>query len=493
MDIGHRTRRLLLIAALALYLCGCTKKETPTDTRAAQTEENTPTAAYDPLALAVPHDTVIYDKAPLPTEIRLTPCGSFTDTSHAVGFFGDGTVKEAVMIDGTRHYYLLGTDGQRVYETPFLMVSALTDGVFAVTEDKNSVDRVGLAMPNGTLAVPCDAAFALPLTGKAVLTGGTRYIELFYATLRADNAEKAFFTIDGAAYDGYALLFDTEKKRIVPGICLSGNVERTPDTAAGYFAVRDAISGDAAVYNADGRAVLTFAGTDEILCGRDVLLVRIGGETRLYEYNGTADYVTNEELSVIAGEGRYFSEKRGDGYAVLDRYGNRVLSESFEEVLDEYAGVLTVIDRDGAKKLVGIEGNVILQAQNGEDFPALPHGFRVCGENKYLSPEGTVFTADGDADKLVFRRETENETALYVLNDRDFTLVFPKTDVLALSEALAAVREDGEYVVYELFGGREILRGGYGGVVCVGQLLYARRGDTVDLFLTQTVTDAGNE
>ena len=475
----------VLLTALLFSMIGCMPKETadePSLPVFAPVETEQPAKASDPLALVLPHDTILYDVPPLPASYAIEPFGTITDTAHRIGFFADGTLRETVTVNGSMQYYLLRTDGSRITDTPYLGISALSDTVFAVTADRSTVNRIGLVRADGTVLVPCEAAAIVPLTDNADKMMTPRFAAVIIAEDRTDNTAEAFFERDGVLYTGYALLYDLERCRYVPNLRLTNRASHLPAASDRCIAVSNIASGSTVLYTPDGSPAASYSKLDEIVLGRDAYLARSGSESRIFEYDGTATYVTDKPITYIEGEGRYFAEQGTDGTAILDRFGNRLFDETFDRAEEEYGGVFHAVKSDGTHVLTDLSGKHLYET--ADEVPHhLSHGIYECGKTVIL-PDGSMFeAAAGDGSHLFFLNDTSNA---YCFADRDFSLTLPSDEVYAVSDALIAVRDGDEYVLFDLYAGREKSRGGYGVIASAYGYLYARCGGNVDVLRIRT-------
>lgn len=376
--------------------------------------------------------------------------------------------------------------GELMYENPVDAIDYLGNGLYAVSEDIDSVNRVALVDQEGIVLIPAQACV---IEWISTWNCG-RYLAVYYAEEAVAQGETFLVCMDsngmiyksdvgGTLYNGYIRVFDTEGKQFVQNVSVPNRTTQIL-SCGNSFLVGDYNNGYT-LYDASGSALLQIEG--EVMTGDGIFVSRKDRTYYIHDETGKKTATLNQYIYPMAGS-RFVKREEDDGYVIMDQYGNIVSSEVFENIKYESEGVFSV-KKNGKWGLLSADGTQIVPCQYDylNALTATDGYYYASAGNRYtlLSWDGILMT---DLDSSNYQMIYEQDGRILVINRRAYALERGdqrRTDLGVGLIALGA-KDTGLYGVYDLFTGETLLPQVYEEVICAADYLYAYRNGVWEVY-----------
>lgn len=441
---------------------------------------------------------------------NLTYAGSIYDPDKKIGIRTDHVLvhreydEEHNILD--RFLTYLGDD---IFDRPFEQIEYLGNGYFLAKEYSEEINSVGLITYEGEVIIPFNAAYIEKLSYDT-----DRYLKVTYSTGETENPDEAFFYTsenlnllsafngyddDDRFFMGYAKIFDMEQRKFVEGIELHNGMDATGCDDKICVEEKNG-QGETIIYDSEGNILL--ASEKQILIGKDFCIISNGNAKQLCDYEGRVLFETSS--GYLDRIGKDYVEFVDDGVKkVLNKNGEQVYNGEFDYINMQSANDMLVIQKDGAQKLVRLDGTELMASDNLKKFRYTYDGFGIWyyidddiyaekRENGFINSEGKKVEISHRLDSLVGYNEDGEQKSLFVVSDLDCTLKFENANIKSLTKGLVTVEQNYQYQLYDLISGRKLLESEYDYIAYAADYIYALKDDTWQVFhleLNDTASD----
>lgn len=471
----------ILLAAMAFGMAACTAEAPLQETMPEQTVEQVQEEAAE---LPVMEETQQVEMEPAPDmKTVLTKVSEIKDPENKMRARQNGFV-----LQEGEGFTLLSVTGEALTGQPLTDYEYLGDGLYEVTADKEDVNRKGLVACTGEILIDCDAA--------GISRVGDRYVSVLYGTGMTDNEEEAYFyTTENSfsitysegdvMYKGYGKIYDLEQKRFVDNVEVTNPYRYAVTSCGDTFAVEDE-EGVTRLYNENGQVLFETLRTVETGSGLYCVSGRSDEPTKIYDGKGT--FVNELELDVdlIRGSEKYLEVWTEDYLRqIADLKGNILSEEKYDIIYEENGGLFEVETEDGKDQLVCADGTVMAEAGYYGYFGYGCYIVEKQNSELLVDAEGVLFEITADDERL--------KNGNCVLNFAKRDVVVLKQELWeSLTDYLTEIREIEmkKHGVYDVLSGEIVLPCEYDEITVAGDHLYAKQGDTWNVFSIEYPTGA---
>lgn len=399
-------------------------------------------------------------------------------------------------------YKMLDALGKEMNSDTYYEFDYLHDGYYLACANKEDVNRTGLTDSNsGELLIPCEAAIIETLKGTNDSYGSERYLNVIYAEKATDNESDAMlYTSDmisiygapeGATmYTGYTKIYDLQEKAFVD------NLKFTKDDEVLYCGDSICLKGDGkyTFYDNKGNILFEKEGLNSSYIWKEgYFSLCEEGKWVFYDSTGKELYSSEHSINLISSkddEVDYLYEQTGEQgvYKILNLEGKELGEIKCNSIQYECNGVISVTSEDLQYGIVDATGKEIMPFKES---------LIRCTENGYwyrdsskdnddysdvLTPDGSLHenleVGDGSDDRLLF----EKEDKLYVFAEKDYVIEAEEFDQTDFKSGIVKICKDGNYGVYDVISGTQLLEAKYARVMITEQYVYGYKNEAWDVY-----------